>query len=112
MTDKAEKAKQILSQIDAHNRIIDILEQVIIHDHEYEIIIGTCRKLIMEHAKRRDKLMKRIHAIENFDYEFILESRYINGLTWVEIADEMGYSVRHVHRLHEKALEEFADIME
>lgn len=110
MTDKAEKAKQILSQIDAHNRIIDILEQVIIRDREYQIIIETCRKLIQEHANHRDKLIKRIHAIENPDHEFILELRYINGLTWEEIADEMGYSVRHVHRLHEKALEEFADM--
>ena len=109
MTDKAEKAKKVLSQIDAHNRIIDILEQVIIHDHEYEIIIETCRKLIKDHANHRDKLIKRIHAIDNPD---ILELRYINDLTMEEIADEMGYSVRHVHRLHEKALEEFADIME
>lgn len=110
MTEQAEKVKQALSQISAFNRIIAILEEVIIHDHEYEIIIETCRKLIHEHTSRRDKLIKRIHAVDNPDLEYILELRYINDLTMEQIADTVGYSVRHVHRLHEKALEEFANM--
>lgn len=34
----------------------------------------------------------------------VLEYRYLMGLSWEEVADKMGYTERHVHRLHKKAL--------
>lgn len=35
----------------------------------------------------------------------ILRLHYIQGLTWEQVAVEMNYTWRHVHRLHGKALE-------
>lgn len=35
----------------------------------------------------------------------IIRLHYFQGLTWEEVAVEMSYSWRHVHRLHGKALE-------
>ena len=36
-----------------------------------------------------------------------LNLRYINALPWEQIAVELGYSWRQVHRLHKKAIAEF-----
>ena len=116
MTEKAERAKQALSQINAHNRMIALLEEVLERDRirgfEDESITETCNKIIMERTNRRDNLIEQIHAIDNPDHEMLLELRYMDCFTWEEIANEMGYSITHVHRLHKKALEEFADIMD
>lgn len=40
----------------------------------------------------------------------ILAKRYVEGKTWDQIAEEIGYSKRQVCRLHEKALEEFSKV--
>lgn len=35
----------------------------------------------------------------------LIRLHYFQGLTWEQVAVEMGYTWRHVHRLHGKALE-------
>ena len=34
--------------------------------------------------------------------------RYIDGLTWEDIAEKVGYSVGNIHRIHNRALENVA----
>lgn len=34
----------------------------------------------------------------------LLRLRYIDGYTWEQIASQMGYALRHVHRIHGSAL--------
>lgn len=34
----------------------------------------------------------------------VLQLRYMNGMTWADIADELGYSDGYVYKLHTKAL--------
>lgn len=45
-----------------------------------------------------------IEAVENPRRRRVLELRYRNYLRWEQIAEVMGYDVRHVTRLHGEAL--------
>lgn len=47
-----------------------------------------------------------IAEIDNHAYRIVLELRYLNGNTWEEVADVMGYDLRWIYRLHGKALKE------
>ncbi len=46
-----------------------------------------------------------IGKINNPQWQCLLRNRYVLGKTWAEIAEEMGYSIRNVLRLHKKILE-------
>jgi len=49
-----------------------------------------------------------IKAVENIEYQTLLEKRYLCYQTWEQIAVDMGYSVRQLYRLHDEALENVA----
>ena len=53
---------------------------------------------------KRD-MVKVIKALENTEHQTILELRYQCFKTWEQIAVDMGYSVRHVYRIHNEAVE-------
>ncbi|MBV4421046.1 DUF1492 domain-containing protein [Clostridium sp. JNZ X4-2] len=46
-----------------------------------------------------------IKKISNPEYQTLLELRYLCFKTWEQIAVEMGYDLRYIHKLHGKALE-------
>lgn len=46
-----------------------------------------------------------IRKVKDDNLELLLEYRYIDGRTWEDIAERMGYSYQHVNRLHKKALD-------
>ncbi|MEN6636647.1 MAG: DUF1492 domain-containing protein [Clostridiaceae bacterium] len=48
--------------------------------------------------------MRRIKRVENTEYQTILELRYLCFKRWEEIAVEMNFSLQHLYRLHEKAV--------
>ena len=45
--------------------------------------------------------------MENEDEQRVLRLRYIRGLKWEEVAVEMGYSWKQIHRIHSSALTNF-----
>lgn len=47
-----------------------------------------------------------IKAIENPEYQTLLEKRYLCFLTWEQIAVDMGYDLRWLYRIHKRALEQ------
>lgn len=47
-----------------------------------------------------------ISSLENPLYRVILRSRYIDSLSWYDIADRTGYEWAQIHRLHKKAISE------
>lgn len=53
---------------------------------------------------RKDSIIKAIEAVENDTYRAILQMRYVQRIQWQSIADELGYDLRHVYRLHNAAL--------
>lgn len=69
-------------------------------------------ELQTEIAKEMDKLRKRkqqietaIHGLNEKSYQDILWYRYIQGMTFEEIAIKMNYSWRQVCRKHKNAVE-------
>lgn len=47
-----------------------------------------------------------IKKIDNPEFQTLLELRYLCFHSWERVAVEMGYDLRYVHKLHQKALEE------
>ena len=45
-----------------------------------------------------------INALSNADHRLVLELRYLCYKTWPWIADELGFSISNVYRLHDNAL--------
>lgn len=50
-------------------------------------------------------IMALINAVKNPEYKTLLELRYLCFKKWEQIADEMDYSIQHIFRIHNKALE-------
>lgn len=61
----------------------------------------------LKRAKLRWKIVRDIRALENEDEQKVLRLRYIKGLKWEEIATEMNYSYKWIHKIHGKALKNF-----
>ncbi|MGO5053251.1 DUF1492 domain-containing protein [Lachnospiraceae bacterium LCP25S3_G4] len=53
------------------------------------------------------EVRKQIELMNDEKLQEILELKYINGMKFEEICNEIGCSLRHVHRLHGKALPKF-----
>ena len=51
------------------------------------------------------EIMQRIKRVENAEYQTILELRYLCFKRWEEVSVELGYSIQHLFRLHDEALE-------
>ena len=54
---------------------------------------------------KRD-IMHIIKAENNTEYQTLLELRYLCFKSWDSIAKQMGYSIRHIYRLHDEAVEQ------
>lgn len=52
----------------------------------------------------RKNILFMIHSVSNPKLQLVLKYRYIDGLTYDEIANKMHYDIRHVHRMHGWAL--------
>lgn len=78
-------------------------------EHQIELIDAAERRLDRE----RGKALKLLEAIEDLiegleDYrqKTLIRLRYIDGLSWEQIAQEMHWSERTVYNIHGKALAE------
>lgn len=69
-------------------------------------IVDTENELRTVIAKRR-AIIKQIESIQNSDYYNILTKRYVLGKFFKEISADQHKTVRHVGRIHDKALREF-----
>ena len=55
-----------------------------------------------------DEIMQKIEKHQDETERQLLFERYIKCAKWEDIAEEMGYSLQHIHRLHNKAIENFS----
>ncbi len=90
----------------------DIPHSVTPDNHKLEKTIAKIIDLENEINTAIDSLvdLKRnitnvINSVENVEYRTILEMRYLSFCTWEQIAVAFGCDVRHVYRIHGKALE-------
>ena len=52
-----------------------------------------------------------INQLEDERHRVILREHYINGLSFLEISKSLGYTERHLYRIHGDALLKFQDIL-
>ena len=60
---------------------------------------------IDELVDSKAEMVQVIKAVDNTEFQTILEKRYLCFMSWEQIAVDLGYNVRHLYRLHEEALE-------
>lgn len=53
-----------------------------------------------------------IKQVQNQEYQYILEQRYLNFKTWEQIAAKMAFYIRRVYQIHGEALLEIEKILE
>lgn len=79
------------------DRIQSTVEEIISLEQEIGIVIK-------ELVGVRKEIESVIQKVEDDTLKLLLEYRYIDGMTWEQIAVLMSYSYMHVCRLHGKAL--------
>ena len=52
-----------------------------------------------------------INQLEDERHRVILREHYVNGLSFLEISKNLGYTERHLYRIHGDALQKFQDIL-
>ena len=82
----------------------DIIIKKIILEQEMDLNVNQ----LIDHKK---EAMKRIEGLNQPLYKILLWERYINGKSWVRIAQNLNYSNMQIHRLHSSALKEFQKML-
>lgn len=65
------------------------------------------KKAIKRYVDLRLKTYKTIQSINDKTQQELLKLRYYDYKNWDEIASNLGYSLRYVHKLHNRALQEY-----
>lgn len=77
---------------DAVGKIIDLQNEI---NRDIDRLVDLKREIVTV-----------IKAIQNPEYQTLLEKRYLCFLTWEKIAVDMGYDLRWLYRIHKRALDE------
>lgn len=80
------------SMADAVSKIIDIQSEI---NNDIDTLVDL-----------KQEMVTVIKDIGNLEYQTLLEKRYLCFLSWERIAVDMGYDLRYVHKLHNRALKE------
>lgn len=81
----------ISSMADAIDKIVDLQVEI---NRDIDHLVDLKRDMV-----------RAIKAVDNTEYQTLLELRYLCFKTWEQIAVDMGYNVRHVYRLHDESVE-------
>jgi len=76
----------------------NILVKIIDYENEIDADIDRLVDLKIE-------ITTIIRNVNDADSQLLLELRYLNFKTWVEIATAMGFTFQWIHSLHKKALQ-------
>lgn len=87
-------------QVSPSNKTEELIAQLV--DTEDKL-----SKEVREHFDEVVEATKRIYSLDNERQIQVLEMRYIKGMRWQVIADELDIEYRSATRLHEKALRNF-----
>ena len=63
------------------------------------------RELLVDVLAERERLEEKLSRIQDEKARTLLELRYLHGLSWEEVAENMFYSLRWVMKLHRRALQ-------
>ena len=91
LTDMPKNPNNSISTMsDAIVKIVDLQAEI---NHDIDHLVNLKRNMV-----------STIKAVDNMEYQTLLELRYLCFKTWEQIAVTMGYNVRHVYRLHNEAV--------
>jgi len=79
-------------------RLQDIIDKLVDLESELNNDIDALVDLKRE-------IMGVIRNVQDKEYQTLLELRYLSFMTWERIAVDLGYSIQHIYRLHNQALE-------
>ena len=65
------------------------------------------KKAVRRYVDLRLKTYKIIQSINDKTQQELLKLRYYDYNSWDDIAQQLGYSLRYVHKLHNRALQEY-----
>lgn len=105
----ATKASSTLSHMPKNpNKATSTMENTIckIIDLQHEINEDIDRLVDL-----KTEIVAAIKSVENREYQTLLEKRYLCFETWEQIAVDMHYSLRWIHILHGKALNNLARLL-
>ena len=87
----------------SHTRNVHSMQDVInkIIDMQAEINADIDRLVDL-----KSEIMHVIKAVRNPEHQTLLELRYLCFKSWECVAEQMGYNIRHVYRLHDEAVEQ------
>jgi DNA-directed RNA polymerase specialized sigma subunit len=80
----------ISSMADAIVKIVDLQTEI---DRDIHRLIDIKRQIVAS-----------IKAVDNKEYQTLLELRFLCGCKWEEVAIKMGYSIQHTYRMRDRAL--------
>lgn len=83
------------------NRNIHRMEDIILKIVDLENEINQDIDMLVD---LKTEIMQVIKKVDDLELQTLLEQRYLNFRTWEQIAVDMGYNVRHLYRMHDKAL--------
>lgn len=83
------------------------MESIIIKMIELEAEINNDIDTLVD-LKR--EIVKLIKSIGNTEHQTLLELRYLCFKSWEQIAVDMGYELRYLHKIHGRALESCDEI--
>ena len=63
------------------------------------------RELLVDVLAERERLEEKLSRIQDEKARTLLELRYLHGLSWEDVAENMFYSLRWVMKLHRRALQ-------
>jgi len=79
---------------DAVVKIVDLQHEI---NHDIDELVDL-----------KQEITRRIKSIPNTEFQLVLEKRYLCFMPWEQIAVDMGYSIQHIYRLHDWALQNFS----
>lgn len=80
----------------------DILQNKMMQENADQVL--SCQRAMQ-------KTVELIDAVENEDYREILRCKYISGMTFDQIAEELNYCRKTVMRKHNKIVRQLAETM-
>lgn len=78
------------------DQLTDLIAKIVDIQEEIKQQLQKSYELMAKIEKAIEKLPER--------EKYLIRARYIEGKTWEQIAVDMGYSWKQVHRIHAKAL--------
>lgn len=86
----------------AGRRAVSYVEDSAVRMLELEQMISG---QIAELVRLRKEIAGVIQAVNSPEHEALLEMRYLSLMSWEQIADALDVGVRHVHKMHSRALD-------